>query len=40
VCMSFFKLSLVTVLLIMVPIGLWLHRPVPQEVECAPENKK
>ena len=40
VCMSFFKLSLVTVLLIMVPIGLWLHRPIPPEVESAPENKK
>jgi chromate transporter len=40
VCMSFFKLSLVTVLLIMVPIGLWLHRPMPPELENTPESKK
>jgi|694.fasta_scaffold01150_10 chromate transporter len=40
VCMSFFKLSLVTVLLIMVPIGLWLHRPIPRESEMGLEKKE
>jgi hypothetical protein len=27
-------------LLIMVPIGLWLHRPMPPELENTPESKK
>ena len=40
VCMSFFKLSLVTVLLIMVPIGLWLHRPAAGLIEIDAEKKQ
>jgi chromate transporter len=40
VCMSFFKLSLVTVLIIMVPIGLWLHRPAAGLIEIDVEKKE
>jgi hypothetical protein len=38
--MSFFKLSLVTVLLIMVPIGLWLHRPASGLIKIEAEKKE
>lgn len=38
--MSFFKLSLITVLLIMVPIGLWLHRPVSTEIKNKSETER
>ena len=37
---GFSLIEMMTVLLIMVPIGLWLHRPTPPEVESTLENKK